>query len=70
MVHLRSLVFGQIQPQSLELEEAVLAAILLDKDAFALVSNILRPPSFYSEIHRTIYEAVSELAKLNKPIDL
>ena len=41
--------YGRIQPQAPELEEAVLGALMIDKDAYSLVSEILRPESFCGE---------------------
>ena len=35
--------YGRIQPQAPELEEAVLGALMIEKDAYSLVSEILRP---------------------------
>ena len=45
--------YGRIQPQAPELEEAVLGALMIEKDAYSLVSEILRPESFYE--HRFRY---------------
>ena len=39
--------YGHLQPQAPELEEAVLGALMIEKDAYSLVSEILRPESFY-----------------------
>jgi len=61
---------GKVPPQALELEEAVLGAIMLEKDAIISVIDILRPESFYKDIHRIIYEAVLDLSKRLEPIDL
>lgn len=38
--------YGHLQPQAPELEEAVLGALMIEKDAYSLVSEILRPESF------------------------
>ena len=43
---LSSFVFGKVQPQALSLEEAVLGALMLDKDALPSVLDILRSESF------------------------
>jgi replicative DNA helicase len=67
---LSSLVFGKVQPQALPLEEAVLGALMLDKDALPAVLDLLRPESFYSEAHQHIYRAIRELFQNSKPIDL
>ena len=44
---LSNYVFGKVQPQALPLEEAVLGAVMLDKNALTVVLDILRPESFY-----------------------
>ena len=49
---------GRIQPQARELEEAILGALMLEKDAYSLVSDILKPESFYDSVHQTIYRAI------------
>ena len=46
--------YGKIPPQALDLEEAVLGAIMLEKDAILTVLDILEPGSFYKEAHQTI----------------
>ena len=61
---------GKIQPQARELEEAVLGALMLEKDAYSLVSDILKPESFYDPIHQTIYSAIVNLAIRQAPIDM
>jgi replicative DNA helicase len=61
---------GKIQPQARELEEAVLGALMLEKDAYSLVSDILKPDSFYDSIHQTIYRAIVDLAVRQAPIDM
>ena len=55
--------YGRIQPQAPELEEAVLGALMIEKDAYSLVSEILRPESFYEHRHQLIYAAITDLAK-------
>ncbi len=67
---LGSFVFGKVPPQAAALEEAVLGALMLDKDAFPSVLDILRAESFYSEAHQAIYKAIFELFRASKPIDL
>jgi replicative DNA helicase len=61
---------GKIPPQALNLEEAVLGALMLDKDAVALIIDILRPDSFYKDPHKHIYKAVCNLFEKNHPVDL
>ncbi len=59
-----------VPPQALELEEAVLGALMLEKDAVIEVQGILTPETFYKEAHQTIYRAITELSMELKPIDL
>lgn len=67
---LSNYVFGKLPPQAPALEEAVLGAIMLDKDAMATVLDILQPESFYSEAHQLIYQAMIDLFNFSQPIDL
>ena len=67
---LTNYVFGKVQPQALPLEEAVLGAIMLDKDALAVVLDILRPESFYSEGNQKIFRIMLELFEKTQPVDL
>jgi len=61
---------GRLQPQALELEEAVLGALMLEKDAYAIVGEILKPECFYDKSHEMIYSAVVDLAISQQPIDM
>lgn len=61
---------GRLQPQARELEEAVLGALLLEKDAYSMVSDILKPECFYDNIHRQIYTAIVDLAVAQRPVDM
>ena len=62
--------FGRLQPQALDLEKAVLGALLLEKDAYYVVSEILKPKSFYDPKHQIIYEAIQQLNIEQTPPDL
>ena len=61
---------GKLQPQARELEEAVLGALMLEKDAYSVVSEILKPECFYEHAHQLIYEAIVDLAVQQFPIDM
>lgn len=61
---------GKVPPQALELEEAVLGALMLEKDALTAIIDILKPESFYSDRHQFIYKTVLELFDISEPIDL
>ncbi|MEL6390287.1 MAG: replicative DNA helicase [Bacteroidota bacterium] len=65
-----ALLYGRVMPQAIELEEAVLGAILVDRDGLPSVIEILRKESFYKEVHSTIYEVMLELFEKSQPIDL
>jgi replicative DNA helicase len=62
--------FGKVPPQAVELEEAVLGALMLEKDAVITVLDILRPESFYKEAHQKIFHAISQLSGNLQPIDM
>ena len=61
---------GRLQPQARELEEAVLGALMLEKDAYSIISEILTPECFYDKTHELIFSAIQDLAMLQKPIDI
>ena len=68
--NLSNYVFGKIQPQAIPLEEAVLGALMLDRDALPMVMDALRPESFYVEAHQLIYRAIIRLFERSNPVDL
>jgi len=61
---------GKIPPQAVDLEEAVLGALLLERDALTSVIDILRPEIFYKEAHQKIFKAISVLFADTEPIDI
>ncbi|HLT06081.1 MAG TPA: replicative DNA helicase [Cyclobacteriaceae bacterium] len=61
---------GKLPPQAIELEEAVLGALMLEKDALTAVVDILKPESFYKDAHKEIYQAILDLFNASEPIDL
>jgi len=60
---------GKLPPQRLEMEAAVLGALMLEKDALTTVVDILKPVSFYKDGHQRIYKAISNLFDKSEPID-
>lgn len=62
--------FGKLQPQDLQIEEAVLGALMLEKDAYSVVSDILKPESFYDNANQKIYSAIVSLGAKQRPIDM
>jgi len=67
---LSSLLFGKIPPQAKDLEEAVLGAIMLEKDALTAVIDILKPESFYVDSHQKIYKGILNLFEKSQPVDI
>lgn len=65
-----SLEKGKLPPQALDLEEAVLGAMMIDKKGVDEVIDILQPDAFYKEAHRHIFEAIVQLFTDSQPIDL
>jgi replicative DNA helicase len=61
---------GKIPPQATDLEEAVLGALMLEKNALNDVIDILKPESFYRDTHQKIYAAIQELFQKSEPIDI
>ena len=62
--------YGHLQPQALDVEDAVLGALMIDKDAYAVVCELLRPESFYDPRHQMIYEAIRDLNMNERPVDV
>ena len=61
---------GKLPPQAIDLEEAVLGALMLEKDALSVVIDILKPDSFYKDNHQKIFEAITRLFQKSSPIDI
>ncbi len=61
---------GRIPPHSIEAEQSVLGALLLDKEAINTAVEHLKSDDFYKEANREIYEAVLVLNNRNEPVDL
>lgn len=62
--------YGKVPPQAIDLEEAVLGALILENDAYDKVCDIISVRSFYKEEHQKIYEVIEELHKSDKRTDL
>lgn len=61
---------GRIQPQAVDIEEAVIGALLMDKDALTGVIDILHPEVFYKGTNQKIYIAIQQLFSKNIPVDI
>lgn len=66
----REIETGKIQPQAMDLEEAVLGAMMLEKDPLTNVIDILHKDVFYSEKHQFIFEAINKLFQASEPVDM
>jgi replicative DNA helicase len=61
---------GKLPPQALDLEETVLGALMLEKNALNAVVEFLKPEHFYKDAHKEIYTAIIELFKASEPVDM
>ncbi len=69
-IDLGTMVYGKVPPQAKDLEEAVLGAIMLEKNAFDVVIEILKAECFYVDANQRIFEAMRSLADKSQPIDI
>jgi replicative DNA helicase len=69
-IDLSTMVYGKVPPQAKDLEEAVLGAIMLEKSAFDVVAEILKPECFYIDAHQRVFKTMQGLQQKNQPIDI
>ena len=62
--------YAHLQPQDIGLERVVLGALMVDSDAFSMVSEILKPATFYEPRHQKIYEAIQRMNMEERPVDI
>ena len=60
----------RLPPHSLEAEQSVLGAILIDRETIIEIAEFLRPEDFYRQAHGNIYKAMLELFERREPVDL
>ena len=65
-----NLSYERLQPQAIILEEAILGAIMLDKDSISIAMESLRAESFYKPTHQIIYNVMIYLFEHTQPIDV
>ncbi len=65
-----NLEYGKVPPQAVDIEEAVIGAVMLEKDAIIEILDILKPESFYKDAHQKIFQACADLSSQQKAIDL
>jgi len=61
---------GKMPPQALELEQAVLGALMIDNDALSNSIELLKPESFYQTEHQKIFSAIEDLFNSTQPVDI
>lgn len=62
--------YGKLPPQAVDVEEAVLGALMLERDAYISVADVIDTQSFYKEEHQKIFEVIKYLSTHEKPVDL
>ena len=62
--------YGHRQPQNLAMEAAVIGALMIEQDAYGIVSDLLRAEAFYDHRNQLIYQAVQDLSLQQKPVDM
>ena len=63
-------ILQKLPPQSVELEQSVLGAILIEHEVLVRVLEVLHERDFYQDVHRWIFQAMVELFEENVPIDI
>lgn len=63
-------IYGKMPPQAIDIEKAVLGALLIQSEAVFNIMDILKPESFYDPIHKEIFESILNLATNHKPVDI
>jgi len=61
---------GKLQPQSIEFEQSVLGAMMLEREKVDEVINILSPEHFYNDKHKLVFKCIEKLYRKNEPIDI
>ena len=69
-LYLGPMVYGKVPPQAKDLEEAILGAILIEKDGIDKVAEYLKPEHFYVEAHQRIFKAMLDLYNKSWAIDI
>ncbi|MDD2289787.1 MAG: replicative DNA helicase [Bacteroidales bacterium] len=61
---------GKVPPQAIDMEEAVLGALLLEPNASIDIVGVVKPEYFYKESHRKIFTAITDLVSAHNPVDI
>lgn len=65
-----TMIYGKVPPQAKEFEESILGAIMVQKNAYDDIADMLRPEMFYVDSHARIFTAIQSLARKSQPIDI
>lgn len=60
----------RLPPQDIEAEQSLLGSILIDKNAFFKVADLISAEDFYLDSHKKIFEIIAELSEKRKPLDI
>jgi len=60
----------RVPPQNIEAEQAVLGAMMIDKEAISKATEILRENDFYRQDHRAVYQVIVDLFSKNQAVDM
>jgi replicative DNA helicase len=61
--------YGKIPPQAIDVEQAILGALMLQRDCYDVVATYLKEECFYTEAHQKIYKAIQRLVSKSQPVD-
>lgn len=64
------LVYGKVPPYDLDMEKNILGSLMMHKDAYDMVVEVLNKDCFYTDGHQHIFEAIQTLQKNNSPVDI
>ncbi|MDE5418459.1 replicative DNA helicase [Labilibaculum sp. DW002] len=67
---IKSPISEYLPPQAIEIEEAILGAIMIDSNSIIKVKSILKPESFYKQAHQKLYKSILELSSRDEQIDI
>lgn len=70
VIHDLSNQLGKLPPQAVDLEETVLAQLMLESNAYGLVKDVLEADFFYTEPHQIIFAAIKSLGDLDEPVNM
>ena len=60
----------KVPPNSVDAEQSILSAVLIDNQVLPEVLEVLSPQDFYRDVHAKIFKAMVELFERNEPADL